>query len=102
MILHFVHDSIAWFFVMLLLTTEVFNFLGLGWYDVVVLPANECKWTFKEGDVAILSSPRPGSGLIQEYSYYLVSILDSKCFNFTNVNFCYVKQPDPSSAVPLL
>lgn len=31
-----------------------------GWYDVVVLPANECKWTFKEGDVAILSSPRPG------------------------------------------
>ncbi|KAF4346363.1 hypothetical protein G4B88_003394 [Cannabis sativa] len=32
-----------------------------GWYDVVVLPANECKWTFKEGDVAILSSPRPGS-----------------------------------------
>ncbi|XP_062099358.1 uncharacterized protein LOC133805247 [Humulus lupulus] len=32
-----------------------------GWYDVVVLPSNECKWTFKEGDVAILSSPRPGS-----------------------------------------
>ncbi|GKV44053.1 hypothetical protein SLEP1_g51280 [Rubroshorea leprosula] len=32
-----------------------------GWYDVVVLPANECKWTFKEGDVAVLSSPRPGS-----------------------------------------
>ncbi|KAF3445779.1 hypothetical protein FNV43_RR10956 [Rhamnella rubrinervis] len=32
-----------------------------GWYDVIVLPANECKWTFKEGDVAILSSPRPGS-----------------------------------------
>lgn len=32
-----------------------------GWYDVIVLPANECKWTFKEGDVAILSAPRPGS-----------------------------------------
>ncbi|XP_042985981.1 uncharacterized ATP-dependent helicase C29A10.10c-like isoform X2 [Carya illinoinensis] len=32
-----------------------------GWYDVIVLPANECKWTFKEGDVAILSSPRPGA-----------------------------------------
>ncbi|KAB1205473.1 putative helicase senataxin [Morella rubra] len=32
-----------------------------GWYDVIVLPANECKWTFKEGDVAILSCPRPGS-----------------------------------------
>ncbi|OVA03119.1 putative helicase MAGATAMA 3 [Macleaya cordata] len=31
-----------------------------GWYDVIVLPANECKWTFKEGDVAVLSSPRPG------------------------------------------
>ncbi|GAV59278.1 LOW QUALITY PROTEIN: AAA_11 domain-containing protein/AAA_12 domain-containing protein [Cephalotus follicularis] len=32
-----------------------------GWYDAVVLPANECKWAFKEGDVAVLSSPRPGS-----------------------------------------
>ncbi|KAK9270871.1 hypothetical protein L1049_026457 [Liquidambar formosana] len=32
-----------------------------GWYDVIALPANECKWSFKEGDVAILSSPRPGS-----------------------------------------
>ncbi|KAK2987567.1 hypothetical protein RJ640_012337, partial [Escallonia rubra] len=31
------------------------------WYDIIVLPANECKWTFKEGDVAVLSSPRPGS-----------------------------------------
>ncbi|XP_054820460.1 uncharacterized protein LOC129319420 [Prosopis cineraria] len=32
-----------------------------GWYDVKVLPIHESKWTFKEGDVAILSSPRPGS-----------------------------------------
>uniref|UniRef100_A0A5B6ZND2 ATP-dependent helicase C29A10.10c n=1 Tax=Davidia involucrata TaxID=16924 RepID=A0A5B6ZND2_DAVIN len=32
-----------------------------GWYDVIVLPANECKWSFKEGDVAVLSSPRPGT-----------------------------------------
>ncbi|OMO85814.1 putative helicase MAGATAMA 3 [Corchorus capsularis] len=32
-----------------------------GWYDVIVLPSNECKWTFKEGDVAVLSAPRPGS-----------------------------------------
>ncbi|XP_004301316.1 PREDICTED: uncharacterized ATP-dependent helicase C29A10.10c-like [Fragaria vesca subsp. vesca] len=32
-----------------------------GWYDVIVLPANESnKWTFKEGDVAVLSTPRPG------------------------------------------
>ncbi|KAJ6825460.1 putative ATP-dependent helicase-like [Iris pallida] len=30
-----------------------------GWYDVTVLPNHECKWTFKEGDVAILSSQRP-------------------------------------------
>ncbi|KAA8522497.1 hypothetical protein F0562_013142 [Nyssa sinensis] len=34
-----------------------------GWYDVIVLPTNECKWTFKEGDVAVLSSPRPGTGV---------------------------------------
>lgn len=32
-----------------------------GWYDVVVLPVHECKWNFKEGDVAVLSTPRPGS-----------------------------------------
>ncbi|GLT64297.1 hypothetical protein SLA2020_368010 [Shorea laevis] len=36
------------------------SFIGLGWFDVIVLPMNECKWTFKEGDVAVLSSPRPG------------------------------------------
>ncbi|KAI3949324.1 hypothetical protein MKW98_023261 [Papaver atlanticum] len=34
-----------------------------GWYDAVVLPANECKWTFKEGDVAVLSCPRPGTAV---------------------------------------
>ncbi|CAL9049941.1 uncharacterized protein LOC103980202 [Musa acuminata AAA Group] len=32
-----------------------------GWYDVIVLPAHECKWNFKEGDVAVLSYPRPGT-----------------------------------------
>ncbi|XP_074264312.1 putative helicase MAGATAMA 3 [Silene latifolia] len=32
-----------------------------GWYDVIVLPANETKWSFKEGDVAVLSTPRPNS-----------------------------------------
>ncbi|KAJ4701299.1 p-loop containing nucleoside triphosphate hydrolase superfamily protein [Melia azedarach] len=32
-----------------------------GWYDVIVLPVHECKWIFKEGDVAVLSTPRPGS-----------------------------------------
>lgn len=34
-----------------------------GWYDVIVLPVHDCKWTFKEGDVAVLAYPRPGSGL---------------------------------------
>ncbi|GMI64866.1 hypothetical protein like AT4G30100 [Hibiscus trionum] len=32
-----------------------------GWYDVIVLPTNECKWAFKEGDVAVLWAPRLGS-----------------------------------------
>ncbi|XP_068637140.1 probable helicase MAGATAMA 3 isoform X1 [Aristolochia californica] len=32
-----------------------------GWYDVIVLPVHDCKWTFKEGDVAVLSTPRPGA-----------------------------------------
>ncbi|XP_020575440.1 uncharacterized ATP-dependent helicase C29A10.10c-like [Phalaenopsis equestris] len=32
-----------------------------GWFDVIVLPIHECKWNFKEGDVAVLSTPKPGS-----------------------------------------
>ncbi|XP_076897911.1 uncharacterized protein LOC143551337 [Bidens hawaiensis] len=32
-----------------------------GWYDVILAPANECRWNFKEGDVAVLSTPRPGT-----------------------------------------
>ncbi|KAL1329314.1 hypothetical protein AAHE18_12G031900 [Arachis hypogaea] len=32
-----------------------------GWYDVKLLPLPDFKWSFKEGDVAVLSSPRPGS-----------------------------------------
>ncbi|GLT44917.1 hypothetical protein SLA2020_187900 [Shorea laevis] len=39
-----------------------------GWYDVIVLCANECKWTFKEGDVAVLASPRPGSAIRSKWS----------------------------------
>lgn len=31
---------------------------------MIVLPVHECKWIFKEGDVAVLSTPRPGSGMI--------------------------------------
>ncbi|KAK4428500.1 putative ATP-dependent helicase C29A10.10c [Sesamum alatum] len=32
-----------------------------GWFDVILIPPHEYKWTFKEGDVAVLSSPRPGA-----------------------------------------
>ncbi|KAK9080810.1 hypothetical protein SSX86_000568 [Deinandra increscens subsp. villosa] len=32
-----------------------------GWYDAILLPINECRWRFKEGDVAVLSAPRPGT-----------------------------------------
>ena len=56
-------------------------FIALGWYDVIVLPANECKWTFKEGDVAILSAPRPGSGLIIE--------LILACLGFQYICICF-------------
>ncbi|KAD4386198.1 hypothetical protein E3N88_26367 [Mikania micrantha] len=34
-----------------------------GWHDVILLPTNECRWSFKEGDVAVLSAPRPGSAV---------------------------------------
>ncbi|KAL8504418.1 hypothetical protein ACS0TY_022953 [Phlomoides rotata] len=36
-----------------------------GWFDVILIPPNEYKWIFKEGDVAILSSPKPGAGHIR-------------------------------------
>ncbi|KAJ3678320.1 hypothetical protein LUZ60_002123 [Juncus effusus] len=34
-----------------------------GWYDIVLLPTHESKWNFKEGDVAVLTSSRPGTGV---------------------------------------
>ncbi|KAH7657206.1 senataxin protein [Dioscorea alata] len=34
-----------------------------GWYDAIMFPVQECKWSFKEGDVAVISSPRPGSAI---------------------------------------
>ncbi|CAA7048807.1 unnamed protein product [Microthlaspi erraticum] len=33
-----------------------------GWYDVILLSVNECKWAFKEGDVSVLSNPAPEEG----------------------------------------
>ncbi|XP_042377228.1 probable helicase DDB_G0274399 [Zingiber officinale] len=33
-----------------------------GWFDVIVLPVHECKWNFKEGDVAVLAYPSSGAG----------------------------------------
>ncbi|KAL7116642.1 hypothetical protein ACP275_03G017000 [Erythranthe tilingii] len=32
-----------------------------GWFDVILIPPHEYKWTFKEGEVAVLSSPKPGA-----------------------------------------
>ncbi|CAL9129769.1 unnamed protein product [Musa acuminata var. zebrina] len=32
-----------------------------GWYDAIVLPVHDCKWNFKEGDVAVLAYPRAGA-----------------------------------------
>ncbi|XP_012841037.1 PREDICTED: probable helicase MAGATAMA 3 [Erythranthe guttata] len=37
-----------------------------GWFDVILIPPHEYKWTFKEGEVAVLSSPKPGAGLDDE------------------------------------
>ncbi|XP_073151105.1 probable helicase MAGATAMA 3 isoform X2 [Henckelia pumila] len=34
-----------------------------GWFDVILHPPHEHKWAFKEGDVAVLSTPKPASGL---------------------------------------
>eukprot|EP01018_Ginkgo_biloba_P000122 Gb_34450 [translate_table: standard] len=39
-----------------------------GWYDVTVLPMHEYKWTFKEGDVGVLSTPKPGIGRLKKSS----------------------------------
>lgn len=42
----------------------IYAFWVSGWYDVILTPFTEYKWNFKEGDVAVLSSPKPGSGNI--------------------------------------
>lgn len=42
----------------------IYAFWVSGWYDVILTPFTEHKWNFKEGDVAVLSSPKPGSGNI--------------------------------------
>ncbi|XP_057823525.2 uncharacterized protein LOC131035819 isoform X2 [Cryptomeria japonica] len=39
-----------------------------GWYDVTVLPVHEYKWTFKEGDVGVISTPKPGTGAFKKSS----------------------------------
>ncbi|XP_062205136.1 uncharacterized protein LOC133907122 isoform X2 [Phragmites australis] len=56
-----------------------------GWYDVVVLPMHEYKWNFKEGDVSILSFPRPGSAAQSGRSRRTVGSnedADSECGRF--------------------
>lgn len=39
-----------------------------GWYDVTVIPTHEYKFSFKEGDVAVLSTPKPGPGRFRRIS----------------------------------
>ncbi|KAL3639340.1 hypothetical protein CASFOL_017247 [Castilleja foliolosa] len=36
-----------------------------GWFDAILIPPHEYKWTFKEGEVAVLSSPKPGTANIR-------------------------------------
>lgn len=59
-----IHSMLVYIFVSFFLTAYFFPLINVGWYDVIVLPVSECKWTFKEGDVAVLSTPRPGTGLL--------------------------------------
>ncbi|XP_074590688.1 uncharacterized protein LOC141846548 [Curcuma longa] len=40
----------------------LFFMFNSGWYDAIVLPVHECKWNFKEGDIAVLAYPQPGGG----------------------------------------
>lgn len=55
----------------------VFYFVP-GWYDAIMFPVQECKWNFKEGDVAVISSPRPCSGLYSNLNLFL----NDSLFNF--------------------
>ncbi|KAK8970667.1 putative helicase MAGATAMA 3 [Platanthera guangdongensis] len=54
-----------------------------GWYDVIILPVHECKWNFKEGDVAILSTPRPGSARSNKKSVNSVGAEDDGEYELT-------------------
>lgn len=61
---------------------------------MIVLPVNECKWSFKEGDVAVLSTPRPGSGMISDIGAFLL-------LSFISYNFAHVaKQLGARGTIP--
>lgn len=49
-----------------------------GWYDVTVIPMHEYKFSFKEGDVAVLSTPKPGSGRFKRISSGSAGDLEAK------------------------
>jgi senataxin len=64
-----------------------------GWYDVIVLPTHEYKWTFKEGEVAILSFPRPSSGrCTEDGSFFYMNILyiSQICLTTVLTYFCSI------------
>lgn len=39
---------------------------------MILIPPHEPKWTFKEGDVAVLSAPMPGAGFAYHFVYFWV------------------------------
>lgn len=43
-----------------------------GWFDAILIPPHEHRWTFKEGDVAVLSVPMPGAGFAYHFVYFWV------------------------------
>jgi hypothetical protein len=44
---------------------SLFCFFIQGWYELVLLPGDcQSKLWFKEGEVAVISTPKPGTGII--------------------------------------
>lgn len=96
-----IHSMLVYIFVSFFLTAYFFPLINVGWYDVIVLPVSECKWTFKEGDVAVLSTPRPGTGLLWFMRVaYMSLIYEFNFFWLIILNSHHVKQSEPRGATP--
>lgn len=63
-----------------------------------VLPVHEFRWSFKEGDVAVLSTPRPGSGLFLIILYRIIFFTAFHCSILLILSLCQAVRAKQNSS----